>query len=314
MSNTDNIFVKVGEQILDPHQYTVKKNDMISGGKVTIHDKIPTGSIVTIGVREDINSFQLPQSSSSIDLQPIEEHLREVEDKAETGLKLQQQHIEDHEQRIKHLEDKDQTHEQLHPVHSRLDNVETTLQTIPEQLQAKREKIESLDTKTDSIAQKVDKLAVSTENVCRKVDKIDFSKIEALDPKLIGWFEHVQNQLTKDALGIEYDENCDRYPSVHLTGKLENEKARLDLTPTGSLVLGLVDEKSFTNYLQFLPNEDIYINSELFVKGSDSSIFYNIARRLMPLFLTLLENRTAIRCAKLSVNRNVGDKTTWNRD
>ncbi|MBY7649768.1 MAG: hypothetical protein C4617_04695 [Candidatus Liberibacter europaeus] len=228
----------------------------------------------------------------------------------------------------------------LHPVKSRLEEVETAVKKVDkiddiatelEEVRKKAEHVELLKKQTDQIAkdasdtakrieavhqkakqvdslaqatntieQKVDNLSGKTEEVCKKIEQIDLSKIEGLDPQTQKYLQTIQKQLNASRLTLQEEDSCGR-PTIHMKNKAGQLVAQIWYNTYDNLVMGRVNDKGgFASYLVFRPNGGIDINSETFVDGSSPSIFDEMAKRLTPHFLGLIQGRTTTRCARLN--------------
>ncbi|AHA28046.1 hypothetical protein [Candidatus Liberibacter americanus] len=185
----------------------------------------------------------------------------------------------------------------------KLQSLATKTDKIEQKIEAKEEKIQSLTAKTDETAQQVQSLSAYTEGFCKKVDQIDLSKIEGLDPKTREYLKGIQSQLNRHNLSLRYDDSCNINPAIDFNngaGKLAAQ-IYMDLdSKFQALAIGAVgDDKVYRAYIKLYKDKDVYINGQKFIGGSDPSIFDEITRRLMPTFLGLLNGRTGVKCAVL---------------
>lgn len=197
----------------------------------------------------------------------------------------------------------------LHPVKSRLEEVATAVKKVDkiddiatglEAVRKKAEQVDSLVQTTNTIGQKVDTLADRTEDFFKKIEQIDLSKIEGLDPQTRQFLQKVQNQLNEAQITLQEVDGCGR-PSISMRDKAGQLIAQIYHNSNGNLVIGQVNDKNyFTSHIAFYPDKDIYANGEKLINGSSPSIFDEIAKRLTPHFLGLLQDRTTIRCAYIT--------------
>nr|AEK99005.1 hypothetical protein [Candidatus Liberibacter asiaticus] len=195
----------------------------------------------------------------------------------------------------------------LYPLHTRLDGVETIVSDlnnmknrIQELEQIDLSKLEQIDLSEMAVlTQKmnivdgiVNDLATHTEVVGRKLEQIASSKVEGLDPQTRKYLQAIQTQLTSDTLMLQYDDTRRYDPYIRFKdndGALGGSIRRVGKGDLKSLSISTKGKSgSLENRINFYDNKDVYINGQCFVKGTDTSIFDEIKRRLKPYILGLL--------------------------
>ncbi|XCD40234.1 hypothetical protein Q7M84_05430 (plasmid) [Candidatus Liberibacter asiaticus] len=163
----------------------------------------------------------------------------------------------------------------------------------------------------------VNNLATQTEVVGRKLEQIDLSKLEGLDPQTRKYLQDIQTQLTSDTLTLQLDDTRGYDSSIRFKdkdGALGGSITRVVKGDITGLSIATKNKSgSLENRIKFYDDKDVYINGQCFVKGTDTSIFDEIARQLTPRFLGLLQGRTMVRSANLREKASIGDIITGDK-
>ncbi|XCD58002.1 hypothetical protein Q7M93_05430 (plasmid) [Candidatus Liberibacter asiaticus] len=163
----------------------------------------------------------------------------------------------------------------------------------------------------------VNNLATQTEVVGRKLEQIDLSKVEGLDPQTRKYLQDIQTQLTSDTLTLQLDDTRGYDSSIRFKdkdGALGGSITRVVKGDITGLSIATKNKSgSLENRIKFYDDKDVYINGQCFVKGTDTSIFDEIARQLTPRFLGLLQGRTMVRSANLREKASIGDIITGDK-
>nr|AEK98977.1 hypothetical protein [Candidatus Liberibacter asiaticus] len=223
----------------------------------------------------------------------------------------------------------------LYPLHTRLDGVETIvsdLNNMKNRIQ-ELEKIESknaqlqkriddpeqidlsemavLTQKMNSVDGIVNDLATQTKDVGRKLEQIASSKVEGLDPQTRKYLQDIQTQLTSDTLTLQHDDTRGYDSSIRFKdkdGALGGSIKRVVKGDITGLSIATKNKSgSLVDRVKFYDDKDVYIHGQCFIRGTDTSIFDEIARQLTPRFLGLLQGRTMVRSANLRVRASIGD-------
>ncbi|XCD44418.1 hypothetical protein Q7M94_05380 (plasmid) [Candidatus Liberibacter asiaticus] len=163
----------------------------------------------------------------------------------------------------------------------------------------------------------VNDLATQTEVVGRKLEQIASSKVEGLDPQTRKYLQDIQTRLTSDTLTLQHDDTR-RYDSSILfkdkDGALGGSIRRVGNGDIKSISISTKGKSgSLENRINFYDDKDVYIHGKCFIRGTDTSIFDEIARQLTPRFLGLLQGRTMVRSANLREKASIGDIITGDK-
>ncbi|MBY7649510.1 MAG: hypothetical protein DBO98_03270 [Candidatus Liberibacter europaeus] len=240
--------------------------------------------------KEELDSFK-----AKTDLHPVKSRLEEVETAVKKVDKIDDiaTELEEVRKKAEHVELLKKQTDQI------AKDASDTAKRI-EAVHQKAKQVDSLAQATNTIEQKVDNLSGKTEEVCKKIEQIDLSKIEGLDPQTQKYLQTIQKQLDETQLRLQEGDSGGR-PTIHMKNKAGQLVAQIWYNTYDNLVMGRVNDKGgFASYLVFRPNGGIDINSETFVDGSSPSIFDEMAKRLTPHFLGLIQGRTTTRCARLN--------------
>nr|AGL08751.1 hypothetical protein [Candidatus Liberibacter asiaticus] len=163
----------------------------------------------------------------------------------------------------------------------------------------------------------VNNLATQTEVVGRKLEQIASSKVEGLDPQTRKYLQDIQTQLTSDTLTLQLDDTRGYDSSIRFKdkdGALGGSITRVVKGDITGLSIATKDKSgSLVDRIKFYDDKDVYINGQCFVKGTDTSIFDEIARQLTPRILGLLQGRTMVRSANLREKASIGDIITGDK-
>nr|AEK98986.1 hypothetical protein [Candidatus Liberibacter asiaticus]AEK98995.1 hypothetical protein [Candidatus Liberibacter asiaticus] len=190
------------------------------------------------------------------------------------------------------------------------------------EVQKKVNQVNVLTQKMNTIDGIVNDLAIQTEDVGRKLEQIDLSKVEGLDPQTRKYLQDIQTQLTSDTLTLQLDDTrVDDTRGYDSSIRFKDKDGALggSITRvvkgdiTGLSIATKNKSGSLENRIKFYDDKDVYINGQCFVKGTDTSIFDEIARQLTPRFLGLLQGRTMVRSANLREKASIGDIITGDK-
>ncbi|XCE47709.1 hypothetical protein Q7M51_05375 (plasmid) [Candidatus Liberibacter asiaticus] len=174
-----------------------------------------------------------------------------------------------------------------------------------------------LTQKMNSVDGIVNDLATQTKDVGRKLEQIASSKVEGLDPQTRKYLQDIQTQLTSDTLTLQHDDTRGYDSSIRFKdkdGALGGSIKRVVKGDITGLSIATKNKSgSLENRIKFYDDKDVYINGQCFVKGTDTSIFDEIARQLTPRFLGLLQGRTMVRSANLREKASIGDIITGDK-
>ncbi|XCD38143.1 hypothetical protein Q7L83_05390 (plasmid) [Candidatus Liberibacter asiaticus] len=163
----------------------------------------------------------------------------------------------------------------------------------------------------------VNDLATQTEVVGRKLEQIASSKVEGLDPQTRKYLQDIQTQLTSDTLTLQHDDTRGYDSSIRFKdkdGALGGSIKRVVKGDITGLSISTKDKSgSLVDRVKFYDDKDVYINGKCFIRGTDTSIFDEIARQLTPRFLGLLQGRTMVRSANLREKASIGDIITGDK-
>ncbi|XCD38192.1 hypothetical protein Q7L83_05640 (plasmid) [Candidatus Liberibacter asiaticus] len=229
----------------------------------------------------------------------------------------------------------------LYPLHTRLDGVETIVSDLNNmknriqelekiesknaQLQKRIDDLEQIDLsemavltqKMNIIDGIVNDLATQTEVVGRKLEQIASSKVEGLDPQTRKYLQDIQTQLTSDTLTLQHDDTRGYDSSIRFKdkdGALGGSIKRVVKGDITGLSISTKDKSgSLVDRVKFYDDKDVYIHGKCFIRGTDTSIFDEIARQLTPRFLGLLQGRTMVRSANLREKASIGDIITGDK-
>nr|AGL08791.1 hypothetical protein [Candidatus Liberibacter asiaticus] len=187
------------------------------------------------------------------------------------------------------------------------------------QLQKRIDDLEQIDLsemavltqKMNSVDGIVNDLATQTKDVGRKLEQIAASKVEGLDPQTRKYLQDIQTQLTSDTLTLQHDDTRGYDSSIRFKdkdGALGGSIKRVVKGDITGLSIATKNKSgSLVDRVKFYDDKDVYIHGQCFIRGTDTSIFDEIARQLTPRFLGLLQGRTMVRSANLRVRASIGD-------
>nr|AEK99004.1 hypothetical protein [Candidatus Liberibacter asiaticus] len=174
-----------------------------------------------------------------------------------------------------------------------------------------------LTQKMNIVDGKVNDLATQTEVVGRKLEQIASSKVEGLDPQTRKYLQDIQTQLTSDTLTLQHDDTRGYDSSIRFKdkdGALGGSIKRVVKGDITGLSISTKDKSgSLVDRVKFYDDKDVYIHGKCFIRGTDTSIFDEIARQLTPRFLGLLQGRTMVRSANLRETASIGDIITGDK-
>ncbi|MDI1494426.1 MAG: hypothetical protein PUN43_04210 [Candidatus Liberibacter asiaticus] len=174
-----------------------------------------------------------------------------------------------------------------------------------------------LTQKTNTIDEKVNDLATQTKDVGRKLEQIASSKVEGLDPQTRKYLQDIQTQLTSNQLTLQRDDTRGYASSISFKdkdGALGGSITRVvDRALTGLYISTKNMSGSLEKRVAIYDDKDIYIHSQCFIRGTDTSIFDEIKRQLKPYILGLLQGRTMVRSANLREKASIGDIITGDK-
>ncbi len=163
----------------------------------------------------------------------------------------------------------------------------------------------------------VNDLATQTKDVGRKLEQIASSKVEGLDPQTRKYLQDIQTQLTSDTLTLQHDDTRGYDSSIRFKdkdGALGGSIKRVVKGDITGLSIATKNKSgSLVDRVKFYDDKDVYIHGKCFIRGTDTSIFDEIARQLTPRFLGLLQGRTMVRSANLREKASIGDIITGDK-
>nr|AEK98976.1 hypothetical protein [Candidatus Liberibacter asiaticus] len=185
------------------------------------------------------------------------------------------------------------------------------------EVQKKVNQVNVLTQKMNTIDGIVNDLAIQTEDVGRKLEQIDLSKLEGLDPQTRKYLQDIQTQLTSDTLTLQHEDTRRYASSISFKGNdgaLVGWITREVIGDLKGLSIATKNQSgSLVNSVKLYDNMDVYIQGQCFIRGTDTSIFDEIKRQLKPYILGLLQGRTMVRSANLREKASIGDIITGDK-